>query len=76
MGAIRPETLDLIVDMAENFWSDYDSNSDGLLDRSEIKKLLVTEIGEDPATVDATIAEMDYDGNGLIDKGEFIKFFG
>jgi hypothetical protein len=62
--------FDLVHD--GNF-DDFDRNSKGVLDRSDVKRLLRKAIGHEPAdfVVDDMIAAIDTDENGVIDPGEF-----
>lgn len=51
----------------------FDLNNDGVLDRYEIKAMMTTVLGHEPAdfVVDDMIASIDKDDNGVIDHGEF-----
>lgn len=76
--------IDLIMRHAcKNRWSQmisdiedfdqFDLDGNGVLDRSEVKLLMESFLGHEPAdfVVDDMIAALDDDENGVIDKGEF-----
>lgn len=76
--------IDLIVRYAcKNRWyrligdsesfHQFDLNQDGYLDRDEVKKMMESALGHEPADflVDDMMSSIDTDANGVIDKGEF-----
>jgi hypothetical protein len=62
--------FDLVHDHS---FDDFDRNNKGVLDRSDVKRLLGKAIGHEPAdfVVDDMIAAIDNDGDGVVDPGEF-----
>jgi Ca2+-binding EF-hand superfamily protein len=61
--------FDLVHD---DTFDEFDRDKKGVLDRSDVKRLLGKAIGHEPAdfVVDDMIAAIDTDENGVIDPGE------
>lgn len=51
----------------------FDLDGDGYVDASELNAMFASVGIEDPTTVDELVAELDRDGDGRVDLGEFMQ---